>query len=315
MSKNILILTNSDYSDTPFDRWVLRHHHLNLYLFVGEEKYEQYEHLPNVKAFKNYDSTGLIEKAAIELGRQIRFDLVHAHGEIDLIRAARIRDRLGISGQNLASALAFRDALVMKHILSNSKIPVPIYSMIRDTLDLMSFIEEHGFPIVVKPVLCTGRSRTHVIQNNGELEAALTVGPFAGFSSETVVERFVDGQRYHIDGLISDSEFRAIFVSKHYSSPLTSEDPIAQRLVDFTKRALEALPKPKHLQFHAEVLHTSTDELVFCEVISSINGGGTNGMIKTSFGVDLDRDFFRAQCELKPSSSLGRLRLAIPNLV
>lgn len=83
--------------------------------------------------------------------------------EEDLIRAARIRQSLGISfGQNEESALLYRsvitflkhfrplrDKIKMKNKLMEAGIKVPQCAPVESASDVVSFCEKHGFDVQI----------------------------------------------------------------------------------------------------------------------------------------------------------------------
>ena len=62
-------------------------------------------------AVKGFSTGGLPELVASDLHKEVRFSHVVAPSEFDLLRAAKLRQRLGLPGQTPASALAFLQAM------------------------------------------------------------------------------------------------------------------------------------------------------------------------------------------------------------
>jgi phosphoglycolate phosphatase-like HAD superfamily hydrolase len=169
------VFVNYDYEDTPYDRWAGGE--ADLHLLVAEERADGYAHLPNVHRFPSYRTNGMLERVALELAQSVPVSVVVARAEPDLLRAARLRDRLGLPGQGYHSALAFRDKVVMKRRLAVARIPVPAFAPIDTALDLLEFIERHGLPVVVKPARGSGSLGVSVVRTSGELDALLAADP------------------------------------------------------------------------------------------------------------------------------------------
>jgi len=70
-----------------------------------------------------------VEYLALKLFDVYHFTHVIYQAEQDIIRAARIREELGLPGQSVVSANCFRDKCVMKQML-NERLPEEIRSIL-----------------------------------------------------------------------------------------------------------------------------------------------------------------------------------------
>jgi len=299
MYTDVLVLVDSDHADTPYDKWSADAG-VRPSLLVSARRYPQYRHIPGARAFASYDSGGEVERAALAEAPRV----VVARSEADVLRAARLRELLGVPGQDFASALAFRDKVLMKSILRERGVAVPGFAPVRIPLDLLGFLREHPYPVVVKPAFGSGSTGTHVLRDDADLDALLA----AGLPDHAQVEQFVEGAMYVVDGLVTGGEVRAVFVSRYLndclsfregahlgSVQLTRDDPLVDRLAAYARRVLGALPTPECTTFHLEVFLTPGDDLVLCEVASRTGGALTGAAVRAATGFDLDREWFLAQ--------------------
>ncbi|MGH4032335.1 ATP-grasp domain-containing protein [Actinomycetota bacterium Odt1-20B] len=301
--RRVLAFVDSDYADTPYDKWGadtgVRPH-----LLVSEAKFPQYRHVPDAVSVPDYREGGEAERTALDLATRMPPDAVIARMESDLLRAARLRELLGVPGQDFASTLAFRDKIHMKTLARQSGLEVPEFAPIRVVLDLLGFIGEHGYPVVVKPALGSGSTGTRVLHGPADLTRLLA----DGLPEHAEVERFVEGQMYVVDGLVAAGAPVATFVSRYLndclsfhdgiylgSAQLTRDHPLTARLITYALKVLDALPTPECTTFHLEVWHTPDDRLVLCEVGSRTGGALTNPTVRAATGFDLDEQWFRAQ--------------------
>lgn len=304
----VLVLVASDYADTPYDKWAVDAG-VDLHLLVSGEKFEQYRHVPGARCFAEYRSGGAVERAALELADRVELDVVVARMESDVLRAARLRELLGVRGQDFGSAVAFRDKTVMKDLLRDTGLAVPEFARVRVELDLFAFVREHGYAAVVKPAYGSGSTGTRVLHRPADLAALLR----DGLPEHAEVERFVDGTMYVVDGLVAGGEVMASFVSRYVNdclsfrsggflaeAQLTTEDPLVRRLAGYACQVLAHLPTPECTTFHLEVFLTPADELVLCEVASRTGGALTTAAVRAASGFDLDHEWFRAQVGQPP---------------
>lgn len=301
--RDVLVFTNTEHADTPYDEWA-QGTGINLWLLTSEERFPGYAHMANVWVFPQYWYNFEIERQALRLAQKLELDAVIARSEPDILRAARLRDYLGLSGQGWDSAIAFRDKTVMKSVLTRHGIAVPEFARIGVALDLLAFIERYGYPVVVKPTLGGGSTGVHVLRNEADLDMLFAVG----LPSPAEAERFVEGVMFSVDGLVVDGELVASYPGRYVEGCLAfrdsdymgalylpGSDPMAERLTHYARQVLDALPTPRHTTIHLEVFHTPDDELVFCEVASRTAGGMGVQAIHAMSGLHLDREWFNAQ--------------------
>lgn len=135
---SVLVFVDSDYADTPYDKWSAEAG-VRPSLLVSARRYPQYRHIPGARSFTAYATGGEVERAALAGAPEV----VVARSEADVLRAARLREVLGVPGQDFASALAFRDKVLMKSLLRERGVSVPEFAPVRIPLDLFAFLREH----------------------------------------------------------------------------------------------------------------------------------------------------------------------------
>lgn len=109
----------------------------------------------------------------------------------------------------------------MKQRVQECGIKVPFFAPVDTPLDLLEFVAKHGYEIanvkpsnihrhhvVVKPRKGYGSVCTAVIKNEQDLESYLRTdfGSSCDAPLEMMVESFVTGQMYHVDGFVYDGE-------------------------------------------------------------------------------------------------------------
>lgn len=88
---------------------------------------------------------------------------------------AEARDALGIPGMGIEAATAFRDKNRMKDLLGKAGLPVARQARVRDADDVRRFVEQVGYPVVLKPLAGLGTKDTMRVSSDEELYAALNV--------------------------------------------------------------------------------------------------------------------------------------------
>jgi hypothetical protein len=314
----ILILHRGPLRSMPYHLWFAEYPgDLLLLADRADAEAECWEPPPgayrHVEFLDHWDTGGLVEDRAIHLARQHLVTNLVARHERDLQRAAQLREVLRLPGQDRASADAFRDKVVMKTAAAAAGLAVAPYTAVEEPVDALRFMRERGLPVVIKPRTGAG-SKDNWILNTPEglidvLDGALT--PYWEAHPNLLIESFVPGAMYHIDGLFLAGE-PAVAWPSHYLDPLAEyrsgrsrldvaldpEDPFTARLLEFTRRMLAALPTPRDCAFHLEVFRTLEDDIVLCEIASRSGGAAIRTMWKVMFDIDLVETSVRAQVGL-----------------
>lgn len=319
---SIAILNRLPLDYAPYSRW-LAPRQKDLVLFNSKEKWianeedtkgvaQEYQ---RIELIENYDLGGMLDRKVIEHHRRCPIERIVSNSEIDVIRAARLREKLRIPGQGVESALAYRDKIVMKSLVQKAGIPVANFHAIDCAMDLIEFVEIHGYPIVVKPRTGAGSVNTSVIPCDDRLNEYLLKGltPILELSPNLMAETYVNGNMYHVDGLIINSQLILCWPSAYLNGclafqqgqPLGSyllgpDNPLVPRLISFTKRVIAALPTPQNMVFHAEAFRTPDDQLVFCEIACRTGGAKVAEAMELGFGLNIREAWFQAEAGINP---------------
>ena len=297
---------------------------------------------------KGYLNSSNIDAIIPELRVRFPFTRIIFFSENDVARAGRIADTFGLPGMlGAESSLLFREKLRMKQAVASFKTPTgqsfrtPIFREVNSLLDLHSFI--HGTsgkpgqititkndstgdflfepPIVLKDQYGAGAERTRVFSHQSEIDSfASSHGEEFSHhpTSRFVVETFVPGAMYHIDGIIQDGrQFMRAFaymqpplaMTQGYSVAdytLPIDDPIHHHLIAYTQGLLAKMPGIINGSFHLEIFYqpeipTSGNifgNIIFCEIAMRPGGGAISREWEASYGFNFHHQAMRAQAGL-----------------
>ena len=105
---------------------------------------------------------------------------------------AEVRDALGIEGLTGAVARNFRDKDRMKEVLRARGVPVARSALARSLAEVRAFVDQVGFPVIVKPQAGLGSRATHRVES--ELDLAGLPPPSPGRPLQ--VEEFVRAREH-----------------------------------------------------------------------------------------------------------------------
>lgn len=166
--------------------------------------------------FEKYNDDEELENLVIKLHQQEKFDLLIALSEKDILRVAKLRELLGIQGQNYFSALLYRDKYIMKQFARIIGLNVPEFSTFSEPCELMEKVSKIGFPILIKPLSKSGSEGVQVLKNKEEYDAYLEKKSLWGENYD--VEQFILGDMYHVDGIVENNKLKFVSVSKYWNS-------------------------------------------------------------------------------------------------
>ncbi|MYW47265.1 ATP-grasp domain-containing protein [Streptomyces sp. SID161] len=260
--------------------------------------------LESVVAVDVYDNRALAEAVHHQAGfKGHRADRLVAITERLLLRAAELREELGLPGQTVREALLFRDKVRMKEHLSAHGIRVPEFAPFSEAAAL-ELLSRTG-AVVAKPRLGSGARDIFVLREPADI-ASFAAG-HASRLDEFEVEEFIDGELFHVDSVVQDSKVVAA-VAARYIDETTSytrlrpcrdvalgPGPQLDALLEFNERVLAAHPGFTGVTHHE--MFVRDGDIVFCEIGARAGGGGVIAGFLSRTGVNLDEAVIQAQVE------------------
>ena len=312
----IAILANMSIKQLKLDKWLSED--LNDYLIFSRQKYkDEYNHLnsfTNVTVFfiSNWDLEMELEDLIISLTEIETIDRIVSFREKDIVRAARIREFLGIKGQRLKNANIFRDKVIMKDYFRSFNIPVADYTAVSNYIECLKFVNEKGYPVVIKPRDGAGSYNTFVNYDLKDLKKNIEKINLDNY----MIESFVKGTVFHVDVLIKENDIKYISVSRYINDCLSyqsgkstasiflenkSEESI--RVTEFANKIIECIPREESMILHIEIFDTLSG-CVLCEIACRAGGGQIVPMIERVFGINFYEEYLYSECNTLSKSNL-----------
>ncbi len=134
-----------------------------------------------------------------------RLDGIEGYLEQLQVPLGDARDALGVEGLGGEAARNFRDKNRMKAALSAAGLPVARQALVHSGEDARRFVDEVGFPVVLKPLDGAGARDTVRVLDPGSLAAALNrLMPSA--QAPVQAEAFVQGEEHTLETVAIDGE-------------------------------------------------------------------------------------------------------------
>jgi hypothetical protein len=135
------------------------------------------------------------------------------------VPVAQVRERFGIAGMDVATAVNFREKAQMKTVLRAAGVPCARHQLATSAAQAAGFAEQVGFPLVVKPPAGAGAKATFRLDDAGDLAAWLDVAP-PGEDAPVLIEEFLTGEEGSYDSVMVDGEVVWDSVSNYLPTPL-----------------------------------------------------------------------------------------------
>ena len=241
------------------------------------------------------------------MARARRFDRVVALDEFDQETAAAVREHWRLPGMNLSTTAFYRDKLAMRTGARNAGFLVPEFCRVLNYDDLRAYMGSVPGPWLLKPRAEASALGIRKIQEPEQLWRSLD--ELGDRQSHFLMERFVPGDIFHVDSIVSGG--RVIFSVVHqYGRPpmqvmheggvfTTRTVDRASReggdLTELNSRLAPALGMVDGVT-HAEYIRAHADgRFYFLEIAARVGGAFIVELVQASTGVNLWREWARLE--------------------
>jgi hypothetical protein len=148
--------------------------------------------------------------------REHRIDRIVALDEFDLETAALLREHLRLPGMGQTATRFFRDKLAMRTAARAAGVPVPDFSSVVNYDDIRYFLQNTQGPWLLKPRSSASAIGIKRVEQPDDIWPLLE--QLGDAASEHVLECFVPGDIFHVEGITWGKE--VLFAAAHkYGKP------------------------------------------------------------------------------------------------
>ena len=248
-----------------------------------------------------------IVKAVTHLARADKIDRIVALDEFDMETAATLREHLRIPGMGLTTTRYFRDKLAMRMRALDRGVRVPDFVPVVNHGDIQYYLDHVPGPWVLKPRQEASAIGIKKLHAGHELWPILE--QLGDKQSNYLLEKFVPGDVYHVDSVVSESEVVFANVSKYGKPPMNvaqgggifttftvprgGEDDSALRSMN--RDLIGALGLLRGVS-HSEFIKAHADgHIYFLECAARVGGAYINEMVEAATDINLWREWARIE--------------------
>ena len=278
---NVILATNDRNKDEPWPR----------------EFIDEFFHMPDLGRQPD------ITHAVAYLARSRHIDLIAALDDFDVETAAHLREHFRLPGVGASLARNFRDKLAMRTTARNAGLLVPEFTGVFNHDDLHAFMTRVAPPWLLKPRSEASSMGIKKVHHADELWPILdSLGDQGSFF---VMEQFVPGDVYHVDGLMNNGKVLFSMAHKYGQPPLSvyagggvfltrsldRESEEAMTLVELNRQVLNAMGLVRGAT-HSEYIKSQADgKLYFLENAARVGGANIAECVEFASGVNLWREW------------------------
>lgn len=258
-----------------------------------------------VENMENYDE--MFRAVAFLSFRHGKIDWLESNNEYWLEQDARLREDFHITtGLQPKDMLLIKHKSKMKEGYKKAGVPAARFHLVHDLESAKKFIQEVGYPVIVKPDNGVGATDTWKIQNEQDLKSFFCNLP----STQYIMEEFVPGEICSYDAIVN-SKGKVLFetgnitptsimdcVNEHDSIRFYIVDKLAEDLRACGRACLKAFHVRSRF-VHLEFFRLTSDhaylgkkgQVVGLEVNMRPSGGPTPDMINFAYSSDCYQHF------------------------
>jgi biotin carboxylase len=275
---------------------------------------------PHLRPISHPLNNGLLELEVLKLNQLKRIDAIYTRQEDLVLRVARLREHLNVPGLFFHDALIFRDKLIMKARAKEHGFPVPEFTGVQTPVDVLTFVENHGLPVIVKPRLGAASAGITVLKTMQDVQRFLEKDFFSNLDNDghfdhdgnLIMEQFIEAPMFHVNGYAKDGKLVYVWPFQYLQTNLSftkgspygnlsipPSDALYDPLITSTQRLLDAFPKLNHLFFHLELFQVN-GEFMLCEIAARRPGGSIPLLMDLIEGGNFQELEFRCHSGLLP---------------
>ncbi len=280
--------------------------------------------LDEVFALPNDAPVELFLDLVSHIGKTNKPHRIVALEEFDVVIAALAREHLCLSGMNSSRAKTFRDKFAMAVRARDAGLTMPDFVPAINTDEIRAYLERVPSPWVIKPRSDVSAIGIRKLETADEVWAAIDElndrDALRERASYHVLARFVPGEVFHVDSLVTDGRVVFAGVNKYGRPPLQvahgggayisqtipHDSADKKKLSEINRRLIKAM-RMQTGATHAEFIKSETDgDFYFLEIAARVGGAYIADVLEAASGINLWREW--AKLEVGGANREKRLR-------
>ena len=247
-----------------------------------------------------------VRKGAAFVARTERLDRIVALDDFDVELAAMLREHLRVAGSGQSTARRFRDKLAMRESARVAGIPCPDFVHVLNHAIIRDWCARVPPPWVLKPRSQAAAIGIRKVSSAADLWQAIDA--LGDAHADYLLERFVGGDVYHVDSIVTGGTVRFAIASRYRTPPmavaheggifvtatLPASHPDSEALLALNARILSSFGLGLGAS-HTEFIRAHDGTWHFLETSARVGGAYIVDVVEAATGVNLWREWARAE--------------------
>jgi len=241
----------------------------------------------------------LDKEKALEIARDNKIDAVITTSDLPVNTVAYICENLGLKGISVEAANICTNKYLQRVICSKNGIRSPKYLKFDFSSKLN--LQQLNFPLVFKPIGSSASRGVSLVKNEFEIEQALDLAKKYSANNELIIEEYIGGTEYSIEGLVQNNKLNIIgitekstsesnstvyFVELQHITSISFDSEMQNKIENFANKVVQ-LFKIDNSSIHLE-FKIFQDEIYLIECACRLGGDFiTSDLIPLSTGIDM----------------------------
>ena len=271
--------------------------------------------LDEVFALPNDAPVELFLDLVAHIAKTRKADRIVALEEFDVVVAALAREHLCLPGMSSSTAKTFRDKYSMAVKVRDAGLKVPEFVPAINHEEIADYLNRVPPPWVLKPRSDVSAIGIRKLDNAGDAWQAIDElnqrESLRERASYHVLARFIAGEVFHVDSLVSGGRIAFAGVNKYGRPPLQvahaggayisqtipHNAPDKKKLLSINRRVIKAM-RMETGATHAEFIKSDADgEFYFLEIASRVGGAHIADVLEAASGINLWREWAKLEVE------------------
>lgn len=271
--------------------------------------------LDEVFALPNDAPVELFLDLVAHIAKTRKADRIVALEEFDVVVAALAREHLCLPGMSSSTAKTFRDKYSMSVKARDAGLTVPEFVPAINNEEIADYLSRVPPPWVLKPRSDVSAIGIRKLDNADEAWQAIDElnqrEALRERASYHVLARFIPGEVFHVDSLVSNSRVAFAGVNKYGRPPLQvahgggayisqtipHNAPEKKKLLAINQRLIKAMGMETGAT-HAEFIKSDADgDFYFLEIASRVGGAHIADVLEAASGINLWREWAKLEVD------------------
>ena len=221
-----------------------------------------------------------------------------------------VADHLGLPGNSMECTVKSTNKYQMRKAFEENGDPSPWSILVDESTDLMSL--KFRFPVIVKPTDRSGSRGICKLAGREGLEDAVRRAVNEGFEKKALIEEFVEGEEYSVEGISFHGVHRILamtlkfttgepsFIETGHLEPAPVDEAMKQKVEQVVVHALDSLGITDGAS-HSEIRINKNGDIRIIEIGGRMGGDCIGSdLVRYSTGIDYLKAVVQVACGIEP---------------